>query len=116
MGYDHGPAYPSSLGVAGARFTSADQSGGVAAVTDAPASGEKLVIEDLVVSVDTAMRVDFKEETSGTAIASVYLAANGTAQVTPRGRIKLATAGKKLTVQTSTAGNIAVTAIYHSEP
>ena len=61
------------------------------------------------------MRVDLKEETTGTVLASIYLPANGSAQITPRGKLKLATADKKLQVITSAAGNIAVTAFYHSE-
>lgn len=112
---DLGPAWTSSFGVSGARYTSNDRSGSAASVTDAPASGKKLVITDVLISVDTAMRVDLKEETSGTIIASIYLPANGACQWTPRSKTKLATADKKLQVQTSAAGNIAVTAHYYSE-
>lgn len=112
---DGGPGWTSVFGVSGARYTSADRSGSAASVTDAPASGQKLVITDVLVSVDTAMRVDLKEETSGTIIASIYLPANGVCQWTPRSKTKLATADKKLQVQTSVAGNIAVTAHYYSE-
>jgi len=112
---DTGPSWSSSLGVSGARFTSADQSGSDADVTDAPSSGEKLVITDIVVSVDTDMRVDFKEETSGTVLYSLYMSANSPTQFTPRGEMKLATADKKLQVRTSAAGNISVTAFYYSE-
>jgi|SRR5574343_780999 len=112
---DAGPAWTSTFGVAGARFTSADQSASAASVTDAPASGKKLVITDVILSVGTAMRVDLKEETSGTVFASVYMAANSLVQLTPRGKFKLATADKKLQVQTSAAGNVAVTAFYYSE-
>ncbi len=112
---DSGPHWSSVFGVSGARFTSADQSASAASVTDAPTAGQKLVITDLVVSVDTAMRVDFKEETSGTVLLSLYMAANSSAQVTPRSKLKLATADKRLQVQTSAAGKIAVTAFYYSE-
>jgi hypothetical protein len=112
---DQGAGWTSVFGVSGARFTSADQSGSAANVTDAPDSGEKLVITDILVAVDTAMRVDFKEETSGTVVASTYMAANSFQQITPRSKLKLATADKKLQVQTSASGNIAVTAFYHSE-
>lgn len=111
--YDGGPAWKSIFGVSGATFTSADQSASAAAVTDAPGTGQTLVIDDVEISVDTAMRVDLKEETSGTVVGSYYMAANTTIQLTPRGRKELATAAKKLTVQTSAAGNIRVTAIYH---
>jgi hypothetical protein len=112
---DNGPAWTSSYGVSGARFTSADQSAAPASVTDAPATGQKLVVTDILVSVDTAMRVDFKEEATGTVVASIYMAANSSAQVTPRSKLKLATVNKKLQAQTSAAGNIAITAFYFSE-
>ncbi len=112
---DNGPHWTSAFGVSGARFTSADQSGSAANVTDAPGTGEKLVITDLVISVDTAMRVDFKEETSGTVLLSLYMAANSTAQLTTRSKLKLPTPDTRLQVQTSAAGNIAVTAFYYSE-
>lgn len=112
---DNGAQWASVFGVTGARFTSANQSAADAAVTDAPTSGQKLVITDVLISVDAAMRVDLKEETTATILASLYLPANGTAQFTPRSTMKLATADKKLMVRTSGAGNIAVTAFYYSE-
>jgi hypothetical protein len=97
-------------------FTSADQHSAVASVTDAPTTGQNLVIDDLVISVDTAMTVTFKEETSGTVIRGpLYLAANTVTQITLRGKTKLPTANKKLQVITSVAGNIMVEATYHSE-
>ena len=104
-----------SFGIAGARFTSADQSGGVAAVTDAPTTGQKLVVTGILVSADTAMRADFSEETSGTIVASIYVAANASGQWQPQGKVKLVTANKKLMVRTSASGNVSVTACYHSE-
>lgn len=113
--YDAGPSWTSVFGVSGARVTSADMSGSAASVTDAPTTGQKIVVTDVIVSVDTAMRVDLKEETSGTVVMSLYLPANGVAQVTPRSKLKLATANKKLQAQTSASGNIAITAFYYSE-
>jgi hypothetical protein len=112
---DNGPFWTSVFGVSGARFTSSNQSASAASVTDAPTAGQKIVATDLLVSVDTAMRVDFREQTSGTVVASVYLPANGTMQFTPRTKLKLATADRTLQVQTSASGNIAVTALYYSE-
>lgn len=112
---DAGPNWASSFGVSGARFTSSNQSASAASVTDAPTSGQKLVVTDVLISVDTAMRVDLKEETTGTVLASIYMAANSMVQFTPRSKLKLATADKKLQVQTSASGNIAVTAFYYSE-
>ena len=115
---DAGPAWTSVFGVAGVPFTSADQHSAVASVTDAPTSGQKLVITDLIVSVDTAMSVTFKEETSGTVIFGPwYCSANsGPMQITLRSKKKLPTADKKLQVITSVAGNITVSAGYFSEP
>jgi hypothetical protein len=107
-------AWNGKCGVAGARVTSADASGAAVNVTDAPLSNEQQVITDVLISVDTAMRVDLKEETSGDVKASLYLAANTAAQVTLRSKLKLA-AAKRLQVQTSAAGNIAVTALYYPE-
>lgn len=102
-----------SLGVSGAAFTSADQHSAAAAVTDAPTSTEHLVISQLVVSVDTTMAVSFTEQTSGTVLLKLFVLANTSANIPTR--VKLPTADKKLMVQTSVSGNIAVTAIYHSE-
>jgi hypothetical protein len=112
---DNGPAWASVVGVSGAAFASANQSAAAAAVTDAPTAGQKIVLTDLVVSVDTALTVTFTEETSGTVKAVLYMAANSTAQITARGKIKLDTADKRLMVRTSASGHIAVTAVYYSE-
>lgn len=104
-----------SIGVTGARFTSADASGAAAAVTDAPAAGQKLVITDIRFSADTAMRVNFIDAGNSKVLFSEYIPANGGGQITLAGRIKLSTADGKLNVQTNAAGNIAVTATYYSE-
>jgi len=112
---DGGTAFTTSLGVTGARVTSADQSAAVASITDAPTSGQKIVIDDVLFSSDTALRLDFSEETTGTILFSVYLSAGSSGQFTPRGKLKLATADKKLQWRASAAGNIAVTPLYHSE-
>ena len=113
---DGGPAVATSFGVSGATFTSSDQHSAAAAVTDAPTSGQKLVIADIEVSVDTAMTVTFTEETSGTVVCKGYFSPNnGISQLTPRAKRKLATANKRLMLQTSMAGNIAVTAFFYSE-
>lgn len=112
---DAGPAWTTSRGIAGARFTSADQSAAVASITDAPTSGQKLVITDLLISSDTALRLDFNVESSATVIETVYMAANETKQITLRSIWKLPTANKKLQVQASAAGNISLTPYYYSE-
>lgn len=112
---DGGASWTTANGIAGARFTSADQTAAVASVTSAPTSGQKLVITDIIISVDTAMRVDFTVESSATVIESVYMAANSTVNLITRSKRKLATADKKLQVKTSAAGNISVNAFYYSE-
>lgn len=96
--------------------TSADMSAAAADVTDAPAAGEKICLTGLVVSVGTAMVVTFKEETSGTVVLALDLAAHVPAvvalpQVSP---LKLATANKKLQAQASASGAVYITTIYHS--
>lgn len=112
--FDAGITQNNNFGVSGASVLSADMTT-AAAMTDAPTSGEKLVILDIIASADTAMSLLFEEETSGTDIFKVFLPANGTVQITPRGKIKLATANKKLTGKASVAGNVAVTVTYYSE-
>lgn len=113
---DAGPSWTTVWGVTGVPFTSADASS-VVSVTDAPTSGQKLVIDDILISVATAMSVTFKIETAGTVIyGPFYLSANQLYQFTPRGKgRKLATADKKLQVITSVSGNIMVDVSYHSE-
>lgn len=95
--------------------TSANMTAG-ADLTDAPAAGQKIVIDDIIASSDTAMYIDFLEETTNTLIARLYLPAGGTAQVQPQAKLKLDTAGKKLRGDASVAGNVAITTLYHSEP
>lgn len=112
---DAGPSWTSVWGVSNVPVSSADMSGAAVDVTDAPTSGQKIVVDDIIVGADAAMRVDFTEETSGTVMLSVYLAAGATLQITPRGKRKLATANKKLKAQTSAAGNIRILVGYHSE-
>lgn len=111
---DAGPAWTSVFGVSGALVASADMTS-AANVTDAPTAGQKIVITDILVSVDTAMNVLFEEETSGTDLLKVFIPANGTIQITPRGKLKLATADKKITAKASVAGNISITVFYYSE-
>lgn len=112
---DAGPAWTTVRGVSGVPVNSADMTT-AAAVTDVPTTGQKLVIDDILISAATAMSVSLTEETSGTVIRGpIYLAANSTTQITLRGKTKLATANKKLLCTASVAGNLTVEAVYHSE-
>lgn len=111
---DAGAAWTSVFGVSGAAVVSANITSATA-ITDAPTSGQKIIVDDIVVSTDTAMNILFEEETSGTDIFKVFLPANGTLQITPRDKVKLATADKKLTAKGSATGNVGITVTYHSE-
>ena len=86
-----------------------------AAISAAPTGSQKIVVDDIIFSSDTAMWFEFEEETSGTVFAKVFVPANGTVMITPRGKFKLATADKKLFGDASVAGNVAITTICHSE-
>jgi hypothetical protein len=112
---DNGPAWATSFGVGGLRVTSADMSGAEVDLTDAPEAGKHLVVTDVIVSVDTDMRVDLKEETWGSVLASFYMAANTTIQITPRGKWRISNPDKKLQGITSAAGNVSILAFYYSE-
>lgn len=98
---------------------SADASAAAVDITAAPDSSKfvsYVVLDSLVASSDTALRIDIKEETSGTVFLRLYMAANSTVSLSrfvPG--IKAAVAGKKIQIQTSAAGNISVWASYHSE-
>ena len=112
---DDGPAWTSVFGVSGAAVTSSDLSASPTAITDAPTAGQKIILTDLLVSSGAAISITFTEETSGTVIAKVFCAANSTTSVQLRGKVKLATADKKLMAQASGAGALAITAVYYSE-
>jgi hypothetical protein len=94
--------------------TSADMST-AAAISAAPPAQQYIVIDDVFFSTDTAMNFEFEEETSGTVLFKVYTAANTTIQFTPRGKVKLATANKKVFGDASASGNVAITLVYHYE-
>lgn len=113
---DAGPRWNSYRGVDGARVTSADATSTPLYVTNAPGTTQYLWLTDLLLSADTAMRVDVKEETTDTILASIYLAANVPYNWVPRGKLQLATAGKRVKLITSVSGNIAATALYAFEP
>jgi hypothetical protein len=108
--YDGGLYFkPSRKAVASADMTTA------ADITDAPAAGQKVLADDILISADTAMRFDVVMETTGNVLASVFLPVNGTAQITLRAGLKGDAAGKKLQGKTSAAGNVRVSTAWHSE-
>jgi hypothetical protein len=86
-----------------------------AAISPAPTSGQKLVLRELEISVDTAMNVILEEETSGTDFLKYFLPANGTVVRTFRYPPKLATINKKWFAKASVSGNIAIRSVTTSE-
>ena len=114
---DNGPAWTSVMGVSGHPVSADIHSSGVA-VTDAPTSGQKLVIDDMVVGCDASnaqVVTLYEESTVGNVLQIVRLIAGTTQQVTTRGKSKLWTADKKLYAQSSAAGTVDVKVLYHSE-
>lgn len=93
---------------------SADASGAAVDLSLAPTSGQKLVIDSLFVSIDTARTVTIKDE-DGTIVYKLFMAANTSVQITELTGTKLTTADKKLQLQTSGAGNVFAMANFHSE-
>lgn len=84
-------------------------------VTAAPASGQKIVIDDIILSSDTAMTIRFTEETSGIDVIYVRVPAGVTIQITPRGKLKLSTADKKVNAIPGAAGDVYWNILWHSE-
>lgn len=84
-------------------------------VTAAPTSGQKIYLDDCLISCDAACAVSLIEETSGTVFAKAFIPANGTVQITLRDGIKAVVADKKIRAITSAAVNTSITACYHSE-
>jgi hypothetical protein len=117
---DNGPTWTDSHGVSNVPYTSASPiiaSGSPVNVTDAPASGKKLVITDLLVSSTTANNVVFVDEsTAGLVTVPIVFNTPGTIQLTPRGKPwKLASANKHLQMYDTATGIVYVDAVYHSE-
>jgi hypothetical protein len=83
--------------------------------TATPTTGQKILLLDLIVSVDTACLVTLQMESSGNVLAAFYMAANSSIQITPRGYLKGDAANKKLQLKTSVASAIKATSVYTSE-
>jgi len=93
--------------------TSADATGG-ADVTGAPTTGQKIVIDDVLVGATTKMVLTFLEETSSTVMFVIPLSDSAPVQFTPRDGLKLPVADKKLRIDASVAGTVYVWVSYHS--
>ncbi len=96
-------------------YTTSSDMQTAADITTAPPAGQHLVVTDILIGVDTAMLVQFLEETSGTCIGTVDLQTDATAFISPRGRWKLPVAGKKLQGDAGASGNVHITVWYYFE-
>lgn len=112
---DSGAAWTSSFGVSGESVTSADATSTPLVITDAPTSGQKIVLDDIEISSAVQTLITVRTTTSNKILGRYRLPADGTIQVTTRGKKKSLTADKTLEVISSAAGNIYVGACYHSE-
>jgi hypothetical protein len=95
--------------------TSADATGGAFEVSGVPTSGQKIVMDDVILSVGADMLITLLEETSGTVFMVLNMTAGFPVQITPRGKLKLETVDKKLLLDASAVGNVYCTCFYHSE-
>jgi hypothetical protein len=113
---DGGSGVTTVWGVSGVPVNNADMTAGTL-VTDVPTTSQKIVVDDILISVSADMNVTLKEETSGTVLFGPWYcsAKSGPIQVTLRGKKKLATANKRVQAFASVAGNITVHLGYHSE-
>ncbi|HEY3897377.1 MAG TPA: hypothetical protein VGM54_02125 [Chthoniobacter sp.] len=115
LSLDGGSFYPGSIGVSGQCVQNSNATGGIP-VTDAPVSGQRLVITDIRFSSDTQLQMNFIDQSTNAVLFTEYVSANSGGQITLRGKVKLASPDATLGVQTNTTGNIAVTVSYYSEP
>ena len=109
--YDAGPKNASD------RFYAAYADGSSAQfASSAPTGGQKRVLTDVVVSVSGDCFVELLEETTLTVLASAWVKGScGFEQLVPRGKLKLATADKRLMVKTTPAAQISTTTLSYSE-
>lgn len=111
------PSAVENYSIGGVPFSSADASAADAPITSAPAAGQKINFDTLVISSAAAINLTFKEETSATVmLGPIYMAANSTVTINlPKGKA-LPTADKRLTVRASAAGAITISTAYRSQP
>ena len=97
-------------------FTSSADMSTAADIGPAPASGEKSVLLQAVISSAVAMEFTLQmETTAGSERESFFIPASGTVIFIPRYPTKLGTAGKKWQGKASVSGNVRVTTVTKSE-
>lgn len=96
-----------------ARLSSADATIAQELVA-APGAGNRIVVYDLFVSVDTNMKVTFRDADPAVRIAGFFTASNGIEPIIPRSTLRCPE-NKNLEVITSAVGNIEITVYYSIE-
>lgn len=92
-------------------IVSADATGGVAVWT--PTTGTKFVVTDIILSTDTAMKIELKD--GATAEITVYLGINGGFVTNLKKPWKSTAINNVLTIVGSVAGNIGITVFGYEE-
>lgn len=85
-------------------------------ITSAPATGQKTVIDDIIICSDTAMRSRIYEETSSVTMMYVRVPAGVSVQITPRGKLKFGSANTRVGVVPGASGVVDYCIFWHSEP
>ncbi len=75
--------------------------------------GQVAVIDDMLISVGTAMTVTLLMETTNTVLMTLYLPANSVGNVTLRNGIRALAPSKRIYLDASVAGNISVLCNWH---
>jgi hypothetical protein len=102
-------------GVSNLPISSGDFTAGIT-VTDAPATGKKLMLSEAVISCNTANAVTLKETTTGTILAGpFYLAANAIFHFKPLAAWQCSSANQAISAFTTTTGNCMVDIAYFSQ-
>lgn len=102
------------IGVAGARVVTHDASRLPLIVTDAPPRNAHLVITDVIFSANASQHVHIIEESTLKILLELRVQAGGMTHFKPAGVLRL-TKGRRLMVQTTEPGTLAVTTLYYVE-
>ena len=109
-GYDSGVSWEHDFKYT----TSADAQSGVD-ITYKSRPNQRIVIDDLIISTDTTLKLSIRNKKSGVVVAGLYLLSNSWGQLTLRDGIRADALNDSFQVITSAAGNITVTAAWHNE-
>lgn len=107
---DDGPKWTSTQQYS----TSADASSTPLAITGTPTSGKRIVIDDLLISTNTALTLTIRTSTP-TTFAIIHVQASSPVQLTFRNGLSAPAIDVAAQILTSASGTICVTCSYHSE-